>query len=82
MPVMEKQYMFLSQFWRPSLVLGSIRTSDDAGQAHEIPDYGSPCRRMAWLHGRSLIEIGVEDELRDFVLRRLSGPAHHFVNTP
>jgi hemoglobin len=30
----------------------------------------------------ALIEIGVEDDLRDFVLQRLSGPAHHFVNTP
>jgi hemoglobin len=30
----------------------------------------------------ALMEIGVDDELREFVLQRLSGPAHHFVNTP
>ena len=30
----------------------------------------------------ALIEIGVEDELRDFVSQLSVRPAHHFVNTP
>ncbi|WP_342576365.1 globin [Paenibacillus sp. FSL M8-0142] len=82
-PVMEKQYMFLSQFF--------------GGPALFSEAYGHPMMRARhlrfpiterhaeeWLRCMegALMEIGVDDELREFVLQRLSGPAHHFVNTP
>ncbi|WP_411343693.1 globin [Paenibacillus sp. WLX1005] len=81
-PVMEKQYMFLSQFF------GGPSLFSDA--------YGHPMMRArhmafpitnekadAWLAcmNAALQEIGVQDELRQFVVDRLSGPAHHFVNS-
>jgi len=81
-PVMEKQYMFLSQFFGgPSLY------SDAFGhpmmRARHLPFPVTPERAEAWLACMSaaLEEIGVEKPLRDFVLQRLSGPAFHFVNT-
>ncbi|WP_178023753.1 globin [uncultured Paenibacillus sp.] len=82
-PVMEKQFMFLSQFFGgPSLY------SDAFGhpmmRARHLPFPVTPERAKAWLACMSaaLEEIGVEDPLREFVLERLSGPAFHFVNTP
>ncbi|MNJ62394.1 globin [Paenibacillus fonticola] len=82
-PVMEKQYMFLSQFFGgPSLY------SDTFGhpmmRARHLPFPVTRERAEAWLAcmTEALEEIGVEDALRDFVIARLSGPAFHFVNTP
>ncbi|GAA0136531.1 group 2 truncated hemoglobin YjbI [Paenibacillus sp. YSY-4.3] len=82
-PVMEKQYMFLSQFFGgPSLF------SDAYGhpmmRARHLPFPVTRERAEAWLAcmTEALEEIGVEDELKDFVIQRLSGPAFHFVNTP
>ncbi|WP_334075342.1 MULTISPECIES: globin [Paenibacillus] len=81
-PVMEKQYMFLSQFFGgPSLY------SDAFGhpmmRARHLPFPVTPERAEAWLACMSaaLEEIGAEKPLRDLVLQRLSGPAFHFVNT-
>lgn len=81
-PVMEKQYMFLSQFFGgPSLY------SDAYGhpmmRARHFPFPVTPERAEAWLGcmRNALEEIGVEEPLREFVLKRLSGPAFHFVNT-
>ena len=82
MPVMEKQYMFLSQFF--------------GGPALFSEAYGHPMMRArhlkfpiteshaeAWLGcmAGALEDIGVEEPLRQFVLQRLSGPAYHFVNS-
>ena len=82
-PVMEKQFMFLSQFFGgPSLY------SDAFGhpmmRARHLPFPVTQERAKAWLACMSaaLEEIGVEEPLREFVLERLSGPAFHFVNTP
>ncbi|MFD1886609.1 globin domain-containing protein [Paenibacillus wenxiniae] len=81
-PVKEKQYMFLSQFFGgPSLF------SDQHGhpmmRARHMPFPITHEKADAWLAcmNEALIEVGVEDELRLFVIERLSGPAHHFVNT-
>ena len=81
-PVMEKQYQFLSQFFGgPSLF------SDQHGhpmmRARHLPFPITPQRAEAWLDcmRRALEEVGLEAELREIVLDRLSGPAHHFVNT-
>ncbi|MFC5648335.1 globin [Paenibacillus solisilvae] len=81
-PVMEKQTLFLSQFFGgPSLY------SDQYGhpmmRARHMPFPITPERAEAWLDcmNRALMEIGMPDELRLFIIERLSGPAHHFVNT-
>lgn len=81
-PVMEKQYMFLSQFFGgPSLY------SDEYGhpmmRARHMPFPITPERASAWLRcmGRALTEIGLEEPLRSVVLERLKGPAYHFVNS-
>ncbi|MNP77540.1 Group 2 truncated hemoglobin YjbI [compost metagenome] len=53
-------------------------------RARHLPFPITPERAEAWLGCMSaaLEEIGISEELRDFVLQRLSGPAFHFVNTP
>ncbi|WP_188993634.1 globin domain-containing protein [Paenibacillus nasutitermitis] len=81
-PVMEKQALFLSQFFGgPSLY------SDQYGhpmmRARHMPFPITPERAEAWL---SCMRGALEDndlpaELREFVIQRLSGPAHHFVNS-
>lgn len=83
MPVQDKQFMFLSQFFGgPSLY------SDAYGhpmmRARHMPFEVTKERADAWLGcmEEALIEINVEESLRTFVLERLSGPAYHFVNTP
>lgn len=82
-PVLEKQYMFLSQFFGgPSLY------SDAYGhpmmRARHLPFPVTPERAEAWLScmAEALASAGVEEPLRGIVLKRLSGPAMHFVNTP
>ncbi|WP_068620142.1 globin domain-containing protein [Paenibacillus tuaregi] len=82
-PVMEKQFMFLSQFFGgPSLY------SDQYGhpmmRARHMPFPITEERAEAWLScmASALQEIGIEDPFRAFILQRLSGPAHHFINTP
>lgn len=82
-PVMEKQYMFLTQFFGgPSLY------SDAFGhpmmRARHLPFPITPERAEAWLGCMrdALGEIGVDEPLRGVVLNRLSAPAFHFVNTP
>lgn len=81
-PVMEKQYMFLSQFLGgPSLY------SDEFGhpmmRARHLPFPITPKHAAAWLDcmRRAAEEIGLDEELREILLERLSGPANHFVNT-
>lgn len=82
-PVMEKQFMFLSQFFGgPSLF------SDQYGhpmmRARHMHFEVTKERAAAWLScmEEALKAIEVEEPLRKVVLERLSGPAYHFVNTP
>ena len=81
-PVMEKQYMFLSQFFGgPSLY------SDAYGhpmmRARHLPFPVTRERADAWLGCMrdALEEIGLPEPLRTLILERLSGPAYHFINT-
>lgn len=81
-PVIEKQYLFLTQFFGgPSLY------SDEYGhpmmRARHLPFPITPERANAWLDcmREALKEIGIDEELQIIVIERLSGPAHHFVNT-
>ncbi|WP_270169232.1 globin domain-containing protein [Paenibacillus sp. SYP-B4298] len=81
-PVMEKQYMFLTQFFG-----GPQLYSDAHGhpmmRARHMPFPITEERADAWLScmGAALLEIGIERELAEYVLERLSGPAYHFINT-
>jgi hemoglobin len=81
-PVMEKQYMFLSQFLGgPSLY------SDEYGhpmmRARHLPFPITPERAEAWLScmAAALAESGIPESLRMITIERLSGPANHFINT-
>lgn len=82
-PVMEKQILFLTQFFGgPSLY------SDEYGhpmmRARHLPFPITPERADAWLGCmRQALEEEIEDkDLRTLILERLKGPAYHFVNQP
>ncbi|MFD0868034.1 Truncated BHb [Chlamydia abortus] len=82
-PVMEKQYMFLSQFFGgPPLYTEAY--GHPMMRARHLPFPITPERAEAWLACmRQALEETVEDEsLRMLMLERLSGPAYHFVNQP
>ncbi|MCK8489297.1 globin [Paenibacillus sp. MBLB2552] len=82
-PVMEKQFMFLTQFFGgPSLYSDAV--GHPMMRARHLPFPVTTERAEAWLAcmRAALEEIGIEEPLREFVLERLSGPAFHFVNTP
>lgn len=81
-PVMEKQFMFLSQFFGgPSLY------SDQYGhpmmRARHMPFPITPERANVWLScmSKALEEMGLDEVVQAVVLERLKGTAHHFVNT-
>lgn len=81
-PVVEKQYLFLTQFFGgPSLY------SDEYGhpmmRARHMPFPITPARAEAWLEcmEKALAETDIEPEVQELMLKRLSGPAFHFVNT-
>jgi hemoglobin len=82
-PVIEKQYLFLSQFFGgPSLY------SDSYGhpmmRARHMPFPITVERADAWLScmSEAMAEVGLPNDLREFLLDRLKGSAYHFVNTP
>jgi hemoglobin len=81
-PVIEKQYLFLSQFLGgPSLY------SDHSGhpmmRARHLPFPITTERAEAWLKCMSaaLAETAIPEFLQKIVLERLTGTANHFVNT-
>jgi len=81
-PVMEKQYLFLTQFFG-----GPPLYSDQHGhpmmRARHLPFPVTPARAEAWLAcmASALSETNIPAELQEMMLQRLSGPAHHFINT-
>ncbi|RAP78586.1 globin [Paenibacillus montanisoli] len=82
-PVMEKQTMFLTQFFGgPSLY------SDEYGhpmmRARHMPFPITRERAEAWLGcmREALAESNLPQELQQLMIERLSGPAYHFVNQP
>jgi hemoglobin len=84
LPVMEKQIMFLTQFFG-----GPMLFSDEYGhpmmRARHMPFPITPKHAEAWLDcmRRALQEVsGLDEQLQSYIIERLSGPAHHFVNTP
>ncbi|MHA6485444.1 globin domain-containing protein [Paenibacillus sp. strain BS8-2] len=81
-PVMDKQFMFLSQF------LGGPNLYSDAYghpmmRARHLPFPITRLHADAWLGcmREALSESGLQQELQDIMIERLSGPAYHFVNT-
>jgi hemoglobin len=81
-PVMEKQFLFLSQFFGgPPLY--SERYGHPMMRARHMPFPVTPRRAEAWLGcmKRALAEVGIEPQVQALMLERLSGPAHFFINT-
>lgn len=82
MPVMEKQYLFLTQFFGgPPLYSGQY--GHPMMRARHLPFPITPERADAWLGcmAEALEETGMDRELRLAVLERLKGPAYHFINS-
>jgi hemoglobin len=81
-PVMEKQVLFLTQFFG-----GPTLYSDQYGQpmmrARHMPFEITPQRAEAWLGcmKQAIEEVGLKPELQAFMLERLKGPAYHFINS-
>lgn len=81
-PVMEKQYLFLTQFFGgPPLY--SEQYGHPMMRARHLPFPVTPARAAAWLNcmARALKETDIPEELHAVVLERLSGPAYHFINS-
>ncbi|MCS7463523.1 globin [Paenibacillus doosanensis] len=80
-PVMEKQYMFLTQFFGgPPLY--SNQYGHPMMRARHLPFEITPERAEAWLGcmRQALDSLGLEAEVKTFILERLKGPAYHFIN--
>jgi hemoglobin len=81
-PVMEKQVLFLTQFFG-----GPTLYSDQYGhpmmRARHLPFEITPQRAEAWLGcmKQAIEKVGLEPELQAFMLERLKGPAYHFINS-
>jgi len=81
-PVMEKQYMFLTQFFG-----GPMLYTEEHGhpmmRARHMPFPITEERANAWLScmKEALAEVNLSEPLQALVLERLSGPAYHFINT-
>lgn len=82
-PVIERQHQFLTQFFGGPTLYSDLHGHPMMRARHmRFPVTNE--RADAWLAcmNAALQESGVEDELREFVITRLRGPAYHFVNTP
>ena len=81
-PVMEKQYLFLTQFFG-----GPPLYSETVGppmmRARHMPFPITRARAEEWLGcmEAALQEIGLPEPARKLMLERLSIPAYHFINT-
>ena len=81
-PVMEKQTLFLTQFFG-----GPNLYSDQYGhpmmRARHMAFPITPKLADAWLGcmEQAMKEIDIKEDLREFLLERLRGSAYHFINT-
>lgn len=81
-PVMEKQYLFLTQFFG-----GPPLYTDQYGhpmmRARHLPFEITETRAKAWLGcmREALAEIELSEPIQALVLEKLAGPAYHFINT-
>ncbi|MZQ84534.1 globin [Paenibacillus sp. 5J-6] len=82
-PVMDKQYMFLSQFFGGPTLYSDVHGHPMMRGRHMAFPITVE-RADAWLScmAEAMEEVGLPQELREFLLQRLKGSAYHFVNTP
>ncbi|MBP1962596.1 globin [Paenibacillus aceris] len=82
-PVMDKQYMFLSQFFGGPTLYSDVH-GHPMMRARHMAFPITVERADAWLGcmAEAMEEVGLPGDLRDFLLQRLKGSAYHFVNTP
>jgi len=83
MPVLEKQYLFLSQFFGgPSLY--TEQYGHPMMRARHMPFPITNTHAAAWLNcmQQAMQDIELPDPLIEVLIERLKGPAYHFVNTP
>lgn len=81
-PVMEKQFLFLTQFFGgPALY--NERHGHPMLRARHMPFPINEERARAWLRcmAAALDEVGLEGEVREQVWQRLSFTAGHMINT-
>jgi len=80
-PVKEKQYLFLTQFFGGPPLYSNLY-GHPMMRARHLPFEITPERADAWLGcmKQALDKVGLEPELKAFVLERLKGPAYHFIN--
>jgi hemoglobin len=83
MPIMEKQILFLTQFFGGPM-LYSNQFGHPMMRARHMPFPITAQHADAWLScmKEAMIEIGIHGELQLFLLERLKGSAYHFINTP
>lgn len=81
-PVMERQYMFLTQFLGGPALYNEHR-GHPMLRARHMPFPINERRARAWLKcmGAALDEVGLSPELREQVFQRLSFTAAHMINT-
>ncbi|OCT16651.1 globin [Paenibacillus pectinilyticus] len=82
-PVIERQTMFLTQFFGgPTLY--SDRHGHPMMRARHMPFPITKERADAWLGcmSEAMVEVGLPEDLKAFLIERLRGSAYHFVNTP
>src|SRR5690606_24391637 len=81
-PVMEKQYMFLSQFFGGPSLYTDVH-GNPMMRARHLPFPITQERADAWLAcmKEALAKLELDPGLQEFVLQRLKGPAYHFINT-
>jgi hemoglobin len=81
--VREKQYAFLTQFFGgPQLYTQTY--GPPKLRARHLPFPVTPRRAKAWLRcmERAMDDTGIQGDVRQFMLQRLTLTAHHMVNTP
>lgn len=81
MPVLEKQFLFLTQFFGgPPLY--SEQYGHPMMRARHLPFEITRERADAWLScmKKALSDIELDERLQTILLERLSGPAYHFMN--
>lgn len=82
MPVMDKQYLFLTQFFGgPPLY--TEQYGHPMMRRRHLPFEITPRSAEAWLDcmSRALQDIGLDEPLRKVIITRLSAPAYFFVNS-
>jgi hemoglobin len=83
MPVLEKQYLFLTQFFGGPMLF-SEQHGHPMMRARHMSVTINQERADAWLScmNEAMVEIDIEQNLREFLMERLQGPAYHFMNSP